>query len=75
MSSIQCPYCSEQILATAKKCKHCGEFLNKEDRAEEVANQAWDTAGNFVWGGIKIWFKILMWLIIIMMILGILMSL
>jgi len=23
-----CPFCSEQILATAQKCKHCGEFLN-----------------------------------------------
>jgi hypothetical protein len=24
----QCPYCSEEILHTAKKCKHCGEFLD-----------------------------------------------
>ena len=24
-----CPYCGEEILATAKKCKHCGEWLNK----------------------------------------------
>jgi hypothetical protein len=23
-----CPFCSELILATAKKCKHCGEFLD-----------------------------------------------
>lgn len=23
-----CPFCSEQILATAQKCKHCKEFLN-----------------------------------------------
>ena len=22
-----CPYCGEEILATAKKCKHCGEWL------------------------------------------------
>lgn len=22
-----CPWCSEEIFATAKKCKHCGEFL------------------------------------------------
>lgn len=27
-STIRCPFCSEEILATAVKCKHCGEFLN-----------------------------------------------
>lgn len=24
-----CPYCGEVILASAKKCKHCGEWLDK----------------------------------------------
>jgi predicted nucleic acid-binding Zn ribbon protein len=24
-----CPYCSEKILATARKCKHCGEILDR----------------------------------------------
>jgi hypothetical protein len=24
-----CPYCSEEILATARKCRHCGEFLDR----------------------------------------------
>lgn len=28
-----CPYCGEQILEVAKKCKHCGEILNQ---AKEV---------------------------------------
>ena len=26
--SVACPYCGEQILSTAIKCKHCGEFLD-----------------------------------------------
>ena len=25
------PYCGEEILAVAKKCKHCGEWLDKEE--------------------------------------------
>ena len=24
---IRCPFCSEEILSTAKKCKHCNEWL------------------------------------------------
>lgn len=30
-----CPYCGEEILAKAKKCKHCGEFLDAALRAEQ----------------------------------------
>ena len=25
----ECPYCGEEILATAKKCKHCGAWLEE----------------------------------------------
>lgn len=31
MEKKNCPYCGEEILATAKKCKHCGEFLEKQE--------------------------------------------
>ena len=33
----KCPYCGEEILAEAKKCKHCGEWLDK-DATEKVSN-------------------------------------
>ena len=26
----ECPYCSERIARSAKKCKHCGEFLDRK---------------------------------------------
>ena len=38
-SEQDCPYCSEKILLTAKKCKHCGEFLDQALRAENAPDQ------------------------------------
>ena len=32
-----CPMCGELILATAKKCKHCGEFLDGSTKSSEPA--------------------------------------
>ena len=29
-----CPYCGEEILAVAKKCKHCGEWLDKKEKID-----------------------------------------
>jgi hypothetical protein len=39
---IKCPFCSEQILASAKKCKHCGEFLDKINSRTPKIRQAGD---------------------------------
>ena len=36
MDTKQCPYCGEEILAVAKKCKHCGEWLENEEKEKKA---------------------------------------
>ncbi len=37
---VDCPYCAEQILAVAVKCKHCGEYLDDEDHDDRRKESA-----------------------------------
>lgn len=39
-ASKECPFCGEDIAASAKKCKHCGETLDATLRAAEEAKRA-----------------------------------
>ena len=39
ISTSLCPYCSEEILSTAKKCKHRGEFLNTDMKNQQRGKQ------------------------------------
>ncbi len=36
-----CPYCGESILEVAKKCKHCGEYLDPQ-LAKGRARPSWN---------------------------------
>ncbi len=38
-SQMECPFCAESINSKAKKCKHCGEFLDVALRAAEEARK------------------------------------
>jgi hypothetical protein len=46
---VRCPSCAEKILAAARKCKHCGEFVRGHDEAPpptEPADLTPDDAGD-----------------------------
>lgn len=44
----KCPYCAEEILIDAIKCKHCGEFLNQKNsqavQTVELTSKHWKGA-------------------------------
>lgn len=57
MENILCPFCNGEISADAKKCQHCGEWVNKdaENLPDELKHFNWGAfLFNWIWG---IWHK------------------
>ena len=52
IAMVACPYCSEQLIAGAKKCKHCGEIIDTTMRdIEMLKNQKQSVFMNAGGGG------------------------
>ncbi|MDR1896564.1 MAG: zinc ribbon domain-containing protein [Prevotellaceae bacterium] len=51
MDTKKCPFCGEEILAAAKKCKHCGEWLEEEADVEIPEENNADDSKSFSFDG------------------------
>ena len=47
----QCPFCGEEILLIAKKCKHCGEFLDGSATLSDGSKTQNNQEEKIVWEG------------------------
>ena len=47
----RCPYCAEEILAIAKKCKHCGEFLDSPSSSSQHFTPQENQPEKTIWEG------------------------
>jgi len=48
----KCPMCGEEILAEAKKCKHCGEYLDESGNPSAPKSRALYILLAFLFGGL-----------------------
>ena len=50
----KCPYCGEEIMATAIKCKHCGEWLSNEEDEEDGQMIPCPICGELITNGVNV---------------------
>ena len=50
----RCPMCGEEILAVAKKCKHCGEYLDDSNQPVQKKSRAVFILLGLFFGGLGI---------------------